>query len=81
MLKGLEPTSGADMNEDRRNPTVKSADRALAVVEFVAGKGSASFTEILEALAAPLQRTRTAEYSVFRGLAGPQQRTGSTRSG
>ena len=32
---------------------VKSADRALAVVEFVAGKGSASFTEILEGLQLP----------------------------
>lgn len=41
------------MNEDRTNPTVKSADRALAVVEFVAGKGSASFTEILEGLRLP----------------------------
>lgn len=41
------------MNEDRANPTVKSADRALAVVEFVAGKGSASFTEILDGLRLP----------------------------
>jgi DNA-binding IclR family transcriptional regulator len=41
------------MNEDRTNPTVKSADRALTVVEFVAGKGSVSFTEILEALLLP----------------------------
>lgn len=41
------------MTEDRGNPTVKSADRALAVVEFVAGRGSASFTEILEGLGLP----------------------------
>ena len=41
------------MSEDRGNPTVKSADRALTVVEFVAGKGSASFTEILEGLHLP----------------------------
>jgi DNA-binding IclR family transcriptional regulator len=41
------------MAEDRGNPTVKSADRALTVVEFVAGKGSASFTEILEGLSLP----------------------------
>lgn len=41
------------MSEDRGNPTVKSADRALTVVEFVAGKGSASFTEILEGLQLP----------------------------
>lgn len=41
------------MSEDRGNPTVKSADRALTVVEFVAGKGSASFTEILEGLSLP----------------------------
>lgn len=33
--------------------TVKSADRALAVVEFVAAKGSASFTEILAGLGLP----------------------------
>jgi DNA-binding IclR family transcriptional regulator len=33
--------------------TVKSADRALAVVEFVAAKGSASFTEIVEGLRLP----------------------------
>lgn len=41
------------MNEDRASLTVKSADRALAVVEYVAGKGSASFTEILEGLRLP----------------------------
>ncbi|MGM9471364.1 IclR family transcriptional regulator [Pseudarthrobacter sp. YS3] len=41
------------MTDDRGNPTVKSADRALTVVEFVAGKGSASFTEILEGLGLP----------------------------
>jgi DNA-binding IclR family transcriptional regulator len=32
---------------------VKSADRALAIVEFVASKGTATFTEILEALSLP----------------------------
>lgn len=41
------------MSEDRGSLTVKSADRALTVVEFVAGKGSASFTEILEGLGLP----------------------------
>jgi DNA-binding IclR family transcriptional regulator len=41
------------MTDNRGNPTVKSADRALTVVEFVAGKGSASFTEILEGLGLP----------------------------
>lgn len=41
------------MTDDRGNPTVKSADRALTVVEFVAGRGSASFTEILEGLGLP----------------------------
>lgn len=41
------------MSDDRGNMPVKSADRALAVVEFVAGKGSASFTEILEGLQLP----------------------------
>lgn len=41
------------MTEDRGNPTVKSADRALTVVEFVADRGSASFTEILEGLGLP----------------------------
>ena len=41
------------MAEDRGNPTVKSADRALTVVEFVAGRDSASFTEILEGLSLP----------------------------
>ncbi len=41
------------MKEDRASLTVKSADRALAVVEYVAGKGSASFTEILEGLHLP----------------------------
>jgi DNA-binding IclR family transcriptional regulator len=38
---------------DRGEMKVKSADRALAVVEFVAGKGSASFTEILAGLDLP----------------------------
>lgn len=41
------------MNEDRATSTVKSADRALAVVEYVAGKGSASFTEIVDGLRLP----------------------------
>lgn len=41
------------MNEDRANSTVKSADRALTVVEYVAGKGSASFTEIVDGLRLP----------------------------
>lgn len=41
------------MSDDRGNTPVKSADRALAVVEFVAGRGSASFTEILEGLQLP----------------------------
>jgi len=42
-----------DVGDDRAGMTVKSADRALAVVEFVAAKGSASFTEILDGLALP----------------------------
>jgi DNA-binding IclR family transcriptional regulator len=41
------------VTDDRTSMTVKSADRALAVVEFVAAKGSASFTEILEGLHLP----------------------------
>ena len=41
------------MSDDRGNTPVKSADRALAVVEFVAGRGSASFTEILGGLQLP----------------------------
>jgi DNA-binding IclR family transcriptional regulator len=39
--------------EGQGKMTVKSADRALAVVEFVAAKGSASFTEILAGLDLP----------------------------
>lgn len=41
------------MNTPHDRPTVKSADRALAVVEFVAGRGSVSFTEILDSLGIP----------------------------
>jgi len=41
------------MNTPHDRQTVKSADRALAVVEFVAGKGPVSFTEILDSLGIP----------------------------
>lgn len=41
------------MNREQGAATVKSADRALTVVEYVAGKGSASFTEIVEGLGLP----------------------------
>ena len=41
------------MSADNDRQRVKSADRALAVVEFVAAKGSASFTEILGGLELP----------------------------
>lgn len=41
------------MTEERDYQTVKSADRALAVVDFVAARGSASFTEILNSLGLP----------------------------
>ncbi|MBT1001536.1 IclR family transcriptional regulator [Paenarthrobacter sp. DKR-5] len=41
------------MSVQTERQKVKSADRALAVVEFVAAKGSVSFTEILDGLALP----------------------------
>jgi DNA-binding IclR family transcriptional regulator len=41
------------VSEEQDYQPVKSADRALAVIEFVAGKGSASFTEILNSLELP----------------------------
>jgi DNA-binding IclR family transcriptional regulator len=41
------------VSADNDRQRVKSADRALAVVEFVAAKGSASFTEILAGLDLP----------------------------
>jgi DNA-binding IclR family transcriptional regulator len=41
------------MNEQPGHHPVKSADRALAVVEFVAARGSTSFTEILSSLGLP----------------------------
>lgn len=41
------------MSEDRDYQPVKSADRALAVIEFVASRGSTSFTDILSTLELP----------------------------
>ncbi len=45
------------MSIERDAQPVKSADRALTVIEFVAAKGSASFTEILSALQLPRSST------------------------
>lgn len=44
-------------SSERDHQPVKSADRALAVIEFVAAKGSASFTEILSSLKLPRSST------------------------
>lgn len=41
------------MSVEHERQTVKSAGRALAVVEFVAAKGSVSFTEVLDGLGLP----------------------------
>lgn len=55
----LNTTSGNEkpMAIERESQSVKSADRALAVVEFVATKGSVSFTEILSGLQLPRSST------------------------
>lgn len=52
-MNEFQADDGVKVSEGQDYQPVKSADRALAVIEYVAGKGSASFTEILSSLKLP----------------------------